>query len=157
AARAQQAAVPVIGFVNGFTAAAWAPYVTSLRSTLNEAGYIEGRNVALEFRWADALPERIPSLVADLVEHRVTVIFATSLQVALTAKRATTTTPIVFAIGSDPVEAGLVSSLNRPGGNITGTTVASDILVGKQVEVLRKLVPAAAELGYLGNPQSPPA
>jgi putative ABC transport system substrate-binding protein len=150
AARAQQPALPVIGLAGSGTATAEAPYVALFRKTLNEAGYFEGRNVAIEFRWADARAERIPALVADLVRRRVSVIFAMGgLQVALPAKRATAVIPIVFAVGGDPVEAGLVESLNHPGGNLTGATVSSNILIGKQVEVLRKLVPSASEFAFL--------
>jgi putative ABC transport system substrate-binding protein len=150
AARAQQTALPVIGFVDSGTATAEAPYVALFRQTLNEAGYFEGRNVAIEFRWAETRSERIPALIADLVRRRVSVIFASGgSQVALPAKRATTAIPIVFVIGADPVEAGLVDSLSHPGGNLTGATVASPILIGKQVEALRRLVPAAGEFAFL--------
>ena len=151
-ARAQQSTMPVIGLVGSGTATTQALYVALFRHVLNEAGYFEGRNVTIDFRWAEARPERIPELVADLVRRRVSVIFALGgLQVALPAKRATTAIPIVFAVGGDPVEAGLVESLSHPGGNLTGTTAASPILIGKQVEVLRNLVPAAGEFAYLVN------
>jgi putative ABC transport system substrate-binding protein len=158
AARAQQAGMPVIGFVNTGTPAAYAPYVALLRQTLNEAGFVEGRNVAIEFRWGETRAERNAALVADLVQRRVAVIFAGGgVQLALSAKAATTTIPIVFAIGADPVEAGLVGGLSRPGGNVTGVTGATVDLVGKQVDVLRKLLPAASEFAYLFNTASPGA
>jgi putative ABC transport system substrate-binding protein len=150
AARAQRPTMPVIGLVGSGTATAEAAYVALFRQTLNEAGYFEGRNVRIEFRWAETRSERIPALIDDLVRRRVSVIFAFGgLQVALPAKRATATIPIVFTVGGDPVESGLVESLSHPGGNLTGATVASPILIGKQVEVLRKLVPAASEFAFL--------
>jgi putative ABC transport system substrate-binding protein len=156
AARAQQPGMPVIGFVNTGTAAANTPYVALFRQTLNEAGFIEGRNVAIEFRWAETRPERYTPLITDLVQRRVAVILAGGgSPLALAAKAATTTIPIVFMIGADPIEVGLVLSLNRPGGNVTGVTGSSPALLGKQIDVLRKLVPAASEFGYLINPVNP--
>ena len=156
AARAQQPAMPVVGFVSTGIEAAQAPTVALLRRTLNEAGYVEGRNVAIEFRWGEARPERYASLVAELVQRRVAVIIASGgSPLALAAKATTTTIPIVFIIGADPVEAGLIGSLAHPGGNITGITMASADLLGKQVDVLRKLVPAASEFGYLSNSAGP--
>jgi putative ABC transport system substrate-binding protein len=155
-ARAQQAGVPVIGFVNTGTAAAYASYVALLRRTLNEAGYVEGRNLAIEFGWADTRSERLSALVAALLKRRVTMIVATGgSPAALAAKAATSTTPIVFIIGADPVETGLIGSLRRPGGNITGVTMTSVDLLGKRVDLLRKLVPAASEFAHLVNPANP--
>jgi putative ABC transport system substrate-binding protein len=157
AARAQQTSVPVVGFVNTGMAAANVPYVALLRRTLNEAGYVEGRNLAIEFRWAEARPERYAALVAELLQRRVALIVAAGgSPLALAAKAATATIPIVFIIGADPVEVGLVGSLSRPGGNVTGVTMAvSADLIGKQVDVLRKLVPAASEFAFLFNPGNP--
>jgi putative ABC transport system substrate-binding protein len=160
AARAQQSAVavPVVGFVHALTPGAIAPLLAVFRRTLNEGGYVEGRNVAIEFRWAEARPERYAALVADLVQRRPTVIFAAgSSLVAQAAKAATTAIPIVFAIGDDPVESGLVASLSHPGGNVTGFTMDSPPLLGKQVDVLRKLVPGASEFAYLFNPANSPS
>jgi putative ABC transport system substrate-binding protein len=149
--------MPVIGFVHTGRAAANVPYVALLRRTLNEAGYVESRNLAIEFRWAEARPERYGALVAELLQRQVTVIVAAGgSPLALAAKAATATIPIVFIIGADPVEVGLIGSLSRPGGNVTGVTMAvSADLVGKQVDVLRKLVPAASEFAFLSNPENP--
>ncbi len=153
AAWAQQPRVPVVGFVHAGTAAAMSAYVAVFRQTLNESGYVEGRNVAIEFRWAETRPERYAAFLADLVQRRATVIVAAGASsLALAAKAATTTIPIVFIVGTDPVELGLVRSLSRPAGNVTGVTMAAYNLLGKQVDVLRKLVPAATEFAFLLNP-----
>jgi putative tryptophan/tyrosine transport system substrate-binding protein len=153
ALRAQQRGVPVVGYVSAGTEAEQAPFVALLRRTLSEGDFIEGRNVAMEFRWAEMRPERYATLVAELVQRRVTVIMVVGgSPMALVAKAATTTIPIVFSIGGDPVEVGLVKSLNLPGGNITGVTMDSPALLSKQVDLLHKLVPGAGEFAYLSNP-----
>src|SRR5262245_40768209 len=155
AAQAQQPAMPVVGFLNSASSDAFAHFVAAFRRGLNEAGYVEGRNVAIDFRWARNQYERLPALAAELVHRRVTVITAGPLPAAMSAKAATTTTPIVFIVSQDPVRLGLVASLNRPGGNVTGVTNLNLELGPKQLEVLRELLPAATVMAALVNPTNP--
>jgi putative ABC transport system substrate-binding protein len=153
--RAQQAATPVIGFISSLASRDQASIMTAFRHGLGDAGFTEGRNVTIEYRWAEGRYERLPELAADLTRRRVTVIAAISgTPSALAAKAATTTIPIVFAMASDPVDAGLIGSLNRPGGNITGTTFFTGLLGEKRVGLLRELVPAATTIALLVNPDN---
>jgi putative tryptophan/tyrosine transport system substrate-binding protein len=145
---AQQAGMPVIGFLRSTSLAVSTPMVTGFRQGLATAGFTEGHNVAIEYRYADNQPERLPGLVAELIRLPVAVIVANNIA-ALAAKAATTTVPIVFATGSDPTVDGLVTSLNRPGGNLTGVSFVSGLLGAKRLEMLRQLVPAAATIGML--------
>jgi putative ABC transport system substrate-binding protein len=152
AARAQHPALPMIGWLAGGTSEGYAPFAAEFRQGLNGTGYVEGQNVAIEYRWADGQNEKLPSLAADLVRRQVTVIAAAGTPSAFAARTATATIPIVFSTGVDPVEAGLVASLNRPGGNATGVTNFVATLAAKQFELLREVVPNASVLGLLVNP-----
>ena len=157
AARGQQPAMPVIGFLGSTSPDLYAHLVRAYRQGLSEVGYVEGQNVAIEFRWAESQYERLPALAADLVGRRVNVITAGAFPAALAAKATTTTIPIVFSIGVDPVAFGLVASLNRPGGNVTGVTNLNQELGPKQLEALRELVPTATVMAALINPTNPNA
>jgi putative ABC transport system substrate-binding protein len=154
-ARAQQQAIPVIGFLNGASYELSAYLVRAFHQGLGETGYAEGRNVAFEYRSADGHYDRLPALAADLVRRQVNVIAATGTPTGLPAKAATTTIPIVFVTGSDPIEQGLVTSLNRPGGNLTGATTLAVELGRKRLELLHELVPKATRIGVLVNPAGP--
>jgi putative tryptophan/tyrosine transport system substrate-binding protein len=158
AARAQQPAMPVIGYLSSFPADINPKFAQAFRQGLNDAGFFEGRNATIEYRWdEEGRYDRLPAMAADLLKQRVAVLFASPIPAALAAKAATTSIPIVFAIGSDPVETGLVVSLNRPGGNVTGATFLSVELGAKRLELLRDFVPKIASIGLLVNPNNPNA
>jgi putative ABC transport system substrate-binding protein len=152
AAKAQQPTMPVIGFLHSASPEQYSSVVAAFRNGLLDEGFIDGRNVTIEFRWAQGRYDRLPALAAELVQRGVVVIAAGSTDAALAAKRATTTIPIVFNSGADPVKLGLVASLNRPGGNTTGVTFLTNELVPKRVEALHELLPKAAMIGFLVNP-----
>jgi putative ABC transport system substrate-binding protein len=153
-ARAQQPAMPVIGIL-ATASAGFARELAAFRQGLNEGGYVEGRNVAIEYRWADGQYEQLPALAADLVRRRVTVIAALGAPAAVAAKAATTTIPIVIEVGSDPVEMRLVASLSRPGGNITGVSNLNIEVKPKKLQLLHEVVPTATIIGLLVNPANP--
>jgi putative tryptophan/tyrosine transport system substrate-binding protein len=156
AARAEQAAMPVIGFLGPASPGPYAPYVAGFRQGLKEAGFIEGQNVAIEFRWAENQNDRLPAMAAELVRRQVSVI-ATLGSGAMAAKAATTNIPVVFLLGEDPVRLGLVASLARPGGNVTGLNLFSGEMTAKRLEILREILPSAARLAVLVNPTGPNA
>jgi putative ABC transport system substrate-binding protein len=155
AAHAQQTGLPVIGYLNGASADLSEDRLRGFRQGLGDTGYVEGRNAAIEFRWANGQYDRLPAMAADLVRRNVAVIIATGVPVALAAKAATTTIPIVFSTAGDPVALGLIASLRRPGGNLTGVTNLSVEVGPKQLELLHEMVPAAMVVALLVNPSSP--
>jgi len=155
ALRAQQKAMPVIGYLDAGSPGPSAPNLAAFRQGLGGAGYIEGHTVAIEYRWAEGSYDRLPALAADLVGRKVDVITTTGGPSVLAAKSATSTIPIVFRSGADPVELGLVASLARPGGNLTGVTFISIELMPKRLELLSELVPQARVIALLVNPNSP--
>jgi putative tryptophan/tyrosine transport system substrate-binding protein len=154
AARAQQPVMPVIGFLNATTATDSVYRVSAFRDGLKEAGFVDGHNIAIDFRWAENKPDRLPALAADLVHRQVAVIVGQTITMRA-AKAATATTPIVFVSGADPIAGGLVTSLSRPGGNITGVSFASTPLQPKRLGLLHELVPPPATIAWLRDPNSP--
>jgi putative ABC transport system substrate-binding protein len=155
-ARAQQRSMPTIGLLHSGSLGGWTSMVAAFREGLNDAGYAEGRNLAIEFRWAEGNYDRLPVLAADLVSRQVTVIVTPgSTPATLAAKAATATIPIVFAVGGDPVKFGFVTSFNRPGGNLTGVSLFAVKLEAKRVELLCELVPNATLIALLINPNTP--
>jgi putative ABC transport system substrate-binding protein len=154
-ARAQQASMPVVGVLSSQSQESEAAMLAEWRKALNETGYVDGRNVAFEYRYADGQGDRLPMLAADLVRRQVAVLVANTTPPAFAAKAATATIPIVFVTGVDPVEAGLVASFNRPGANVTGVTFLSNKLVAKRLELLATLVSGAAPIGMLAHTRNP--
>jgi putative tryptophan/tyrosine transport system substrate-binding protein len=155
AARAEQPAMPVVGFLSARSARDSALLLPAFHQGLKEAGYVEGQNVAIEYRWADDHYDRLPAMAADLVRHKAAVIVAAVSASALAAKAATSTIPIVFTIGGDPVRLGLVAGLKRPGGNATGVSLLTVELLPKRLELLREVIPNVTAIGVFVNPASP--
>lgn len=154
ATRAEQKAMPVIGFLSPYSSGSDAPLAAAFRQGLNETGFVEGKNLAIDYRWAEGRYDRLPAIAADLVGRNVDLIAAFSPPAAAAAKAATSTIPIVFSVGTDPVAAGLVASLSRPGKNLTGVSILYTELVGKRVELLSELVPQTTAIAVLVNPNS---
>ena len=150
-ARAQNSSIPIIGFLSGQSPGPWAPYIAAFRNGLAETGYVEGKNVTIEFRWAEGHYDRLPALVAELIRRQVAVVVAGGGG-GREAKMATVTIPIVFTTGNDPVESGLVTSLARPGGNATGVSFVPAELAAKRLELLHQLVPKVAAIAMVVNP-----
>ena len=155
AARAQQPAIPAIGYLNTRAAGEDGHLLAAFHQGLKETGYFESRNVTIEYRWAEGRNDRLPALAADLVRRQVAVIAAGGIPATNAAKAATATTPIVFVTGADPVEIGLVASLNRPGGNLTGITTLTSVVAQKKLELLHDLLPTATVIALLINPANP--
>jgi putative tryptophan/tyrosine transport system substrate-binding protein len=155
AVQAQQGAIPVIGFLHGASPEGYRPMVNAFRQGLREAGYAEGQSVAIEYRWAEGHYDRLPALAADLVHRQVAVIVTGGTPPAFAAKAATSTIPIVINVGIDPVRAGLIASLNRPGGNVTGIAILTSELAAKRVELLHELLRTSTAVATLVNPTSP--
>lgn len=154
--RSQQASTPVIGFLGSETAISWDDRLTAFRQGLQDAGFVEGRNVTIEYRWAEGHNDRLPMLAADLVQRQISALVVLGgTASAVAAKAATATVPVVFRIAVDPVEAGLVKSLNSPGGNVTGVTTMGADLGPKQLELLHELAPAVSTVALLSNPTNP--
>jgi len=154
-ARAQQPTMPVVGYLNAASPHYLRPLSAFLRG-LDEAGYVDGKNVTIQYRWAESHNDRLPAMAADLVHRQVSVIAATSTPAALAARAATSTIPVVFETGADPIRLGLVASLSRPGGNMTGSTsLAVEVIAAKGLELLHELIPAARVIGLLVNPTDP--
>ena len=151
---AQRPTMPVIGFLDSSSADVFEPFVAAFRKGLAEVGFVEGRNVRVEYRWAEGHYDRLPGLAAELVRIPVAVLAATGVTAALAAKASTSTIPVVFHTGADPVKAGLVASLNKPGGNVTGVVSLNKIVVPKQLELLHELVPKAGVIAFLVNPNN---
>lgn len=154
AVRAQQPPMPVIGFIDPTSLEKYAPFVEAFRKGLGEAGFIDGHNVGIEFRWAEGHYARLPEMATELVQHKVAVIVATGITAARAARAATSTTPIVFNTGGDPIKFGLVTSVSRPGQNVTGVASLGKILVAKQLEILHEVVPRASVIAFLVNPNN---
>jgi putative ABC transport system substrate-binding protein len=154
-AQAQQPVIPIVGFLNSQSAQNYQRQLAAFLDGLTEAGYVDGRNVKIEYRWAENHSDRLPALMADLVEKKATVIAATSTPAALAAKAAKTAIPIVFETGFDPIQLGLVTNLNKPGENITGVTQLNALVTPKRLELLHELVPKANVVGLLVNPTNP--